>query len=46
MMPFSEMDYSVETKIIQADFTEGRSLYQKIAKELDILDIGVLGKLQ
>lgn len=37
-----EMDFSVETKIIQADFTEGRPLYQRIAKELEMLDIGVL----
>ncbi|XP_034251632.1 inactive hydroxysteroid dehydrogenase-like protein 1 [Thrips palmi] len=37
-----EMDYSVETKIIQADFTEGRPIYEQIAKELDALDVGVL----
>ena len=37
-----EMDYSVETKVIQADFTEGRPLYQRIARELEILDVGVL----
>lgn len=37
-----EMDYSVETKIIQVDFSEGRSIYQKIATELDVLDVGVL----
>ncbi|KAK3924867.1 Inactive hydroxysteroid dehydrogenase-like protein 1 [Frankliniella fusca] len=37
-----EMDYSVETKIIQVDFSEGRAIFQKIASELDVLDIGVL----
>lgn len=34
--------YKVETKIIEADFTEGNKIYSNIEKELYGLDIGVL----
>ena len=41
----SEKEYSVETKIIQIDFSGGHEIYDGIAKELEGLDIGILGWL-
>ncbi|KPI98862.1 Estradiol 17-beta-dehydrogenase 12, partial [Papilio xuthus] len=37
-----EKTYGVTTKIIQADFTEGEEVYDKIEKELADLEIGTL----
>ena len=42
----SEKEYSVETKIIQIDFSGGHEIYDGIAKELEGLDIGILGWLR
>jgi len=41
----TESDYSVETKVVQADFSDGRNIYQRIANELSSVDIGILGKI-
>ena len=40
-----EEKYSHEVRIIPVDFSEGPELYPRIAKELQDLDIGVLGKV-
>ena len=42
---FPEEKYGCEVCIIPADFSEGQELYPRIAKELQDLDIGVLGKV-
>lgn len=39
---FAEEKYKVETKIIEADFSEGNKIYSNIEKELYGMDIGVL----
>lgn len=39
---FAEEHYKVETKIIEADFSEGNKIYSDIEKELFGLDVGVL----
>lgn len=36
--------YDVEVKIIQADFSEGLQVYAHIEKELQDMDVGILGK--
>lgn len=35
-------EFSVKTKVIDVDFTHGREIYEKIDKQLQGLDIGVL----
>ncbi|KAI5638787.1 short chain dehydrogenase domain-containing protein [Phthorimaea operculella] len=37
-----EKDFKVSTKIIQADFSEGDPIYERIAKEIADLEIGTL----
>ena len=37
-------DYGVQTKIIQVDFSADFSIYPRIAKELENLEVGLLGK--
>ncbi|XP_049879548.1 very-long-chain 3-oxoacyl-CoA reductase [Pectinophora gossypiella] len=37
-----EKDYKVSTKVIQADFSEGDVIYEKIGKEIADLEIGTL----
>lgn len=37
-------EFGVETEIVQADFTDGRPIYENIAKHLQDKEIGVLGK--
>lgn len=39
---FSESMYGVKTKTIAVDFGAGREIYNKIEKELTVLDVGVL----
>ena len=38
----TESQYHVKTKIIDVDFTRGLEIYDRIAKELEGLEIGVL----
>uniref|UniRef100_A0A673CD65 Hydroxysteroid (20-beta) dehydrogenase 2 n=1 Tax=Sphaeramia orbicularis TaxID=375764 RepID=A0A673CD65_9TELE len=38
--------YGRKTRTIQVDFTEGQSIYPLIAKELQDLEIGILGKMK
>lgn len=40
--PITEEKYKVETKIVEADFSEGNKIYSNIEKELYGLDVGVL----
>ena len=40
---FSEKGHKVRTKIIQVDFSGGHEIYEPIGKELEGLEIGVLG---
>lgn len=37
-----EKTYEVKTKIIAVDFGAGRGIYEKIEKELQTLDVGIL----
>ncbi|CAN7995533.1 unnamed protein product [Ixodes hexagonus] len=39
-----EKAYKVKTKVISADFTGGSEIYQVIRRELEGLEVGVLGK--
>lgn len=38
----SESKYGVKTKIVDVDFTAGSEIYDRIAKEIEGLEIGVL----
>lgn len=38
----TESQYGVKTKIIDVDFTNGAEIYDRIRKELEGLEIGVL----
>lgn len=38
----TETQYRVSTKIIQADFTAGEEIYDKIEKDIEGLEIGTL----
>ncbi len=38
----SESQYHVKTRIIDVDFTRGPEIYERIAKEIEGLEIGVL----
>lgn len=42
-LSFSEKQYGQKTRIIRVDFTDSCSIYSTIAKELQDLEIGVLG---
>ncbi|XP_017304644.2 inactive hydroxysteroid dehydrogenase-like protein 1 [Diaphorina citri] len=35
---------TVEVRVIQADFSEGKKVYESIGNGLEDLDIGILGK--
>lgn len=37
-------EFGVETEVVQADFMDGRPIYEDIAKHLQDKDIGILGK--
>lgn len=39
-----EAEYRVKTKFIVADFSQGKPIYSHIAKELENIPIGILGK--
>jgi len=39
---FSEQDFNVEVKVIQADFSKGQIVFDHITKELDDIEIGIL----
>lgn len=39
-----EKDHKVKTKIIQVDFSGGHEIYEAIGKELEELEIGLLGQ--
>lgn len=38
-----EQDFNVQVKIIKADFGKGQVIFSHIAKELEKIDIGILG---
>ncbi len=38
----TESNYKVKTKIIDVDFTRGLEIYERIGKELEGLEIGIL----
>lgn len=38
-----EKEYAVKTKIIQADFSQGESIYKEIQEELKDIQVGILG---
>ena len=40
----SEKDHKVRTKVIQVDFSGGHEIYEAVGKELEGLEIGVLGQ--
>lgn len=40
---FAEEEFGIETKIIVADFSKGRSVFDHIAQELKNVDVGILG---
>ena len=42
---FSESRFKVQTKVIAVDFTHA-DIYETIGKELNGLDIGILGKFE
>lgn len=41
---FVENLYPVQTKIIVADFSDGRDIYNRIRDELSSIPVGILGK--
>lgn len=41
-----ESRYKRQTHVIQADFTEGHSIYSAIEQQLEGLQIGILGKIK
>jgi len=43
MAPYSESRFGVETRIVQADFSEGESIYEELKSQFADLDIGILG---
>lgn len=40
----AEREYAVKTKIIVADFAEGKSVYERVKQELKNIQVGILGK--
>lgn len=40
----AEDRFGRETRTIQVDFTEGQSIYPIVAKQLEGLEVGILGK--
>lgn len=44
MLLLAEKAYKVKTKVISADFTGGNEIYEVIRRELEGLEVGVLGK--
>lgn len=42
--PIAEKEYGVEIHTIAADFSNGRQIYDGIARGLEGKDIGILGK--
>jgi hypothetical protein len=41
---FTEEEFGIETKIIVADFSKGRTVFDHIAQELKNVDVGILGR--
>lgn len=39
---FSESTFGVKTKIIAVDFGDGKEIYEKISRELEHIDVGIL----
>jgi hypothetical protein len=39
----AEEEFGIETKIIVADFSKGRTVFDHIAQELKNVDVGILG---
>lgn len=39
---FLEQDFSIEVKVIQADFSKGQAVFDHIVKELEGMEIGIL----
>lgn len=37
-------EFGIETEVVQADFMNGRPIYEDIAKHLQDKEIGILGK--
>lgn len=44
LLCFAAQEFGVETEIVQADFSDGRPIYENISKHLHGKEIGVLGK--
>lgn len=42
IMSFLESKYSVKTKYIVADFSQGKKIYDNIKKELETIPVGIL----
>ena len=42
----AELEFHVETRIIQVDFSEGRSVFAHIAESIEGNEIGLLGKIK
>lgn len=42
---FSESQHKVKTKWIVADFSKDKSIYDHIARELEGIPVGILGKI-
>lgn len=40
-----QLDTGVQIKLIVADFSKGDSIYERIGKELEPVDVGILGAL-
>lgn len=44
LLTFSEQDFNVDVKVIQADFSKGQKIFDQISKELEGIEIGILGQ--
>lgn len=44
LLPRSEGEYGRKTRTIQADFTDGNTIYSAVAHGLQGLEVGILGK--
>lgn len=40
----TEEQYPIKTKYIVADFSQGQVIYKQIAKQLEGIDVGILGE--
>ena len=43
---YIESKFNVDTKVIVADFTRNKDLYEELAHHIEGLDIGILGECQ